>query len=181
MFINIKKIKIIGIIVAFILCFLLHFLYDKFPNFLTSIFAPVNESIWEHMKILFGSILLSAIVQSIIIKFKNIEVNNFWFSNFIGAILSIPIFLVLFLPIYYMIGENFLVAISIMLITIIIAEIISYIIMNRKDFYLEKITIIWVIIVYIIFAIFTYFPLKNDLFIDPRTSLYGINKIPTSN
>ena len=177
---NIKKIKIIGIIVAFILCFFLHFLYDKFPNFLTSIFAPVNESIWEHTKILFGSILLSAIVQNIIIKFKNIEVNNFWFSNFIGAILSIPIFLVLFLPIYYTIGENFLVAITIMIITIIISEIISYIITNKNDLRLEKLSFIFIIIVYIIFGIFTYFPLKNDLFIDPRTSLYGINKTTTS-
>ena len=31
----------------------LHFLYVLFPNLLTALIAPVNESLWEHVKILF--------------------------------------------------------------------------------------------------------------------------------
>ncbi len=31
----------------------LHFLYDAFPNLLTMFLAPVNERIWEHVKLLF--------------------------------------------------------------------------------------------------------------------------------
>ena len=50
---SLKKLKILGVIMAFLLCFPLHFLYDKIPSFITSIISPVNESIWEHMKILF--------------------------------------------------------------------------------------------------------------------------------
>lgn len=49
---SLKKLKILGVIMAFLLCFPLHFLYDKIPSFITSIISPVNESIWEHMKIL---------------------------------------------------------------------------------------------------------------------------------
>lgn len=172
---NKKKFKIIGIIIAFILCFPLHFLYSKFPNFLTSIFAPVNESIWEHMKILFGSILLSGIIQKIIITVKKRKINNIIFSNFIGAITSIPIFLIMFLPIYYIIGENFPITIIIMFIAITISQIISYIIMEKKDFKLENKTIFLIIIVYILFTILTYYPLKNNLFIDPQKETYGIN------
>ena len=171
-----KKLKIVGIIVAFILCFPLHFLYNKFPSFLTSIFAPVNESIWEHMKILFGSILISGIIQKIIVIIKKIKINNIIFSNFIGAVASMPIFLVMFLPVYYFIGENFVVTIIIMFIAIIISGVISYIIMNKEDLKLENITVFLVIIVYIIFAILTYFPLENGLFIDPKNLTYGINK-----
>lgn len=171
---NKKILKIIGVIIAFILCFPFHFFYDKFPCFLTSIFAPVNESIWEHMKLLFGSIIVSGIIQKLIIIYKKEKVNNICFSNFIGALLSIPIFLILFLPIYFIIGENFILTISIMLLTIILSEIISYKIMNQKDFNMENKTIIFVIIIYSIFTLLTYFPLKNVLFIDPTNNTYGI-------
>lgn len=30
----------------------LHFLYDVWPNPLTAVLAPVNESVWEHLKLL---------------------------------------------------------------------------------------------------------------------------------
>lgn len=164
---NKKKIKILCTIVAFLLCFPLHFLYDKFPCFLTSVIAPINESIWEHMKILFSSILFTGVMQKIITIIKHDNTNNICISNYTAAITSIPIFLILYLPLYYTIGENLLITIIIMLLTIIIAEIISYIIMNNDDLKLENITIIFAIITYIIFAILTYHPLNNDLFIEP--------------
>lgn len=171
-----KKLKIISTITAFLLCFPIHFLYDKFSCFLTSIFAPVNESIWEHMKILFTSILLTGLFEKIYISKKQLNYQNICFSNFIGANLSIPIFLIMFLPIYNIIGENLFITIIIMLIAIIIAEIISYKIMNKPQYNLENKTIIFIIIMYIIFTILSYYPLENDLFIDTTTNTYGINK-----
>ena len=172
-----KKLKIIGTILAFLLCFPMHFVYDLFPNFLTSIFFPVNESIWEHMKILFGSIIFSGIIQKIIVLIKKDKINNICFSNFIAALLSIPIFLVMFLPIYYLINENFIITIIIMLLSIIFSEFISYIIINKKELNKEKTTIYLVILVYIIFTILTYYPLRINLFIDPKTETYGIKNI----
>ena len=35
----------------------LHFLYDLWPNALTAILAPVNESVWEHLKLLYWPFL----------------------------------------------------------------------------------------------------------------------------
>lgn len=171
-----KKLKVLGVVLAFLFCFPIHFLYDKFPSFITSIFAPVNESIWEHMKILFGSILLSGVIQKISVVKKKLNYNNICFSNFIGAISSIPIFLIMFLPIYSIIGENFPVTILIMLIAIIFAEIIAYIVMNKDDLHLENVTIILVIIVYTIFTILSYNPLKSGIFIDPISKTCGIAK-----
>lgn len=173
---NKKNLKIISVFLAFIICFPLHFLYDKFPFFITSIFAPVNESIWEHMKLLFGSIILVGILQKLYVQIKKQKINNICFSNFIAALLSIPIFLVLFLPIYYSIGHNLFITILIMFIVIAIAEGISYVLMNKKNLRFEKITIFFVIIIYGIFTILTYHPLKNDLFIDSSQLIYGIPK-----
>lgn len=173
---KIKKLKILGIILAFLLCFPLHFLYDKLPCFVTSIIAPVNESIAEHMKILFGSVLVAGVVQKIIVKTKKLNINNVCISNFTAALLSIPIFLVMYLPIYKAIGENFIVTIIIMFVTIVIVEIISYFIMKKEDLKLENVSIIFVITIYIIFGILTYFPPQNELFLDPINLTYGIKK-----
>lgn len=169
-----KKLKVLGVVLAFLFCFPLHFLYDKFPNFITSIFAPVNESIWEHMKILFSSILLAGVIQKIIVVMTKLDYDNICFSNFIGAISSIPIFLIMFLPIYSIIGENFPLTIFIMFISIVGAEIIAYIIMNKDNLHLENVTIILVIIVYTIFTILSYYPIKAGIFIDPISRTCGI-------
>ena len=173
---NLKKLKILAIVIAFVFCFPLHFLYEKFPNFITSILSPVNESIWEHMKILFGSILLAGIVQKIIILFKKAKVNNVCFSNFVAAVGSIPIFLIIYLPIYYIFGSKMVINILVMLVAIILAEVISFVIMNKRDYKMENITIFFVILIYIVFGILTYYPLKIDIFIDPTNSISGIAK-----
>lgn len=41
---------------------LLHFLYDWFPNPVTALISPVKESLWEHLKILYIPLLLSAFI-----------------------------------------------------------------------------------------------------------------------
>lgn len=169
-----KKIKILGIILAFFLTFPLHFLYDKAPCFITSIIAPVNESIAEHMKILFGSILIAGVIQKIIVKTKKLNINNVCISNFTAALVSIPIFLAMYLPVYNGVGENLPVTIIIMFIAIVIAEIISYMMMKKNDLKLENVAIVFTITVYVIFGLLTYFPLEHELFLDSITLIYGI-------
>lgn len=54
------------LVVAFVLTTLagaaLHFLHALVPHALTAIFSPVNESVWEHMKILFWPYLAAALI-----------------------------------------------------------------------------------------------------------------------
>lgn len=38
----------------------LHFLYALWPNALSAVFAPVNESVWEHLKLLYWPFLAAA-------------------------------------------------------------------------------------------------------------------------
>ena len=52
---TLKRTRIISTIGIFLLCFSFHFIYDWIPNYITAIFFPVNESIWEHMKLLFSA------------------------------------------------------------------------------------------------------------------------------
>ena len=39
----------------------LHFLYDLFPNGVTALLAPVNESLWEHVKLIYWPYLAAAL------------------------------------------------------------------------------------------------------------------------
>lgn len=161
---SIRKLKIIGVVVAFFLCFPFHFIYDRFPTFVTSIFAPVNESIWEHMKIIFTSFVISSIIQKIIVKVKKLDYNNICFSNIISGLLTIIIFLSIFLPIYLIFGDNLIVTIIIMILTEILGHFISYKIIQMKDLKLENIAIIITLVTYLIFLYLSYYPPVNFLF-----------------
>ena len=173
---NYKKITIINIIITFILAFLCHFLYEWFPNPIFSIFFPVNESIWEHMKMLYTTILLNGIIEYFILKKFNISHNNLCLTTYLKSIIAIPIYLLLFLPIFYCIGENMIVAISIMLITIIIVNIIAYKLINLEEIKNQKIiSLILITITYIIMGILTYNAPHTQLFLDTKEEKYGIN------
>lgn len=173
---SLTKIKLISIIGTFLICFIVHFAYTVLPNPLFSIFFPVNESIWEHMKMLFTGILLFSLIEYYLLKKYNIKFNNFKFSIFIKALVSIPIYLLMFLPFYYRFGEKMIVIFIMMLITFSIVEYISYFILKSKEFrYINLISIFLIIISYIIFGYLTYNPIKNHLFLDTSKEKYGIN------
>jgi hypothetical protein len=40
----------------------LHFAYSLFPNMITAVFSPVNESVWEHIKLLFWPYLAATLL-----------------------------------------------------------------------------------------------------------------------
>ena len=144
---------------------------------MTSVIAPVNESIAEHMKILFGSILFSGVIQKIIVKVKHLPYKNVCISNVVASLLSIPIFLIIYMPIYNAFGENFLLTIFLMLLVIIISQIITIFIINiKKDLHMENASILFVIIIYMVFAVLTYDPPEQSIFMDPIALNYGIKK-----
>lgn len=173
---KLKTIKIISVIGIFLLSFLSHFIYDFFPNVLLSIFFPVNESIWEHMKILFTSTILYGIVDYILLKKNNIYFNNFKAQLFFSAFISIPIYLIIFLPIYNAIGENLFVSIFIMFIVYVIISYISYKMLLSDDFgLLNKTSVYLIIIMYFIFTYLTYFPPHSYIFYDTMEQKYGLS------
>ena len=160
-----KRIKIIGIIISFILSFIFHFLYNIFPNFITSIIFPINESIWEHMKLIITSNLTFGIIEFFILKKKNIKYHNLIFSYAISGVIGIIFYLIIYIPIDKIFGHSLIFAIILLLITFIIISIINYYIMNYKKIkYNHVIGIILIIISYIIFGYLTYYPLDTNLF-----------------
>lgn len=173
---NLKKIKIIGVIVIFLLTVLYHFLYDWFPNPVFSVFFPVNESIWEHMKLLYTGIISWGLIEYFLLKKNNIKFNDFWYQLFLTAFSSIIIYLIAYLPIYNLIGENIVINIALLIIVIILEQIFSYYLIQdktKKDI-LNKLSIGLIVLFYVVFLSLTYNPIKNYIFYDTQKDIYGI-------
>lgn len=173
---SLKKMILINSIITFLLCFLTHFIYDIFPNFVTAILFPVNESIWEHMKMLYTTFLLSGIIEYFILKKFKVHYNNFLLTTFAKALISIPIYLIMYLPIYYNFGENMIITFIVLFIAILITNYIGYKILSLNEInYQKQIGIVSIIIVYIIMAILTFKTPHKDIFFDTEEEKYGIN------
>jgi uncharacterized protein YqhQ len=128
---NLKKITIIGIIFIFLLSFITHSIYDWLPSFLTSLFFPVNESIWEHMKMIFTTSLIWGLVEYFILKKKDIDYFNIASATVLSVLFNIVIFLIIYVPIYIKFGENLIVTLIIYFITIVLSQIMAYNILNK--------------------------------------------------
>lgn len=176
---NKKKLKIIGTILVILCSFLTHSIYDKFPNFLNSLIFPVNESIWEHMKMIFISYLISYVIELIIIYKFNIHIKNERASLIISILFNIIFYLSIYIPIYNIIGFNEIFTISSYIISIMITEFISYkIIMSDKNYmFLNKYSYIIIFIIWLIFIYLTYFPIDNKIFIDEYNNKKGVSNV----
>ena len=110
-----KKI-IINSIIIFLICSLFHFGYD----FITSLFFPVNESIWEHLKMIFTSTIVFSFISNLFYHDKNIL-----FKTYIRTMATIIILLILYLPTYYLLGEVMILTLIILFISIFLSEVIA--------------------------------------------------------
>lgn len=171
-----KTVKIIATISIFLLCFPFHFVYDWLPNGLTSIFFPVNESIWEHMKLIAIPYFLFGIVEYIILTKNKIKPNNFLLQLFLVPLLGIILYLLIYLPLYSYFGENMFISIALLLFIIILMEIASYYLLKQENIkYQSIIGTVGIIAVLITFGYLTYKPIENYVFYDTEHNKYGIN------
>ena len=165
-----KKI-IINTIIIFVISVLIHSFYELLPNFLTSIFFPTNESIWEHMKMIFTSYMLFLLLKFVFNKSSK----NDLFATVTSALFNIVIFLIIYIPIYNLFGEHLVLTLIIYFITILISNIL-WAKFTKKEINKKynNLFFIPIIIVYIIFVYLTYNPIKSPIFYDKVNEKYGI-------
>lgn len=173
---SLKKIKIINVVFLFLLSFLWHFVYDWFPNNIFALFFPVNESIWEHMKIIYFCLFMGSILEFVLCKKNNIKINNFYIEAMVKSILGVIFYLIIFIPLYLWLGESLLISISLMLITYIFMEYIGYKILTGEEMNINILPVIIIVLGCVMFVILTFYPLHNFLFFDEVKFGYGILK-----
>lgn len=177
---NMKKRILVTSICILILSALFHSIYKMIPTFLTSIIFPVNESIWEHGKMILLSFIVWTVIEKTIFKDKG----NTIYSNFSTAIICIILTYLIFTPIFLYIlkaKDNLPVTIIIYFICILVSVFIKEkFIRKENDKTLETIGIIGFLTIYIVFGITTYKPLEKPIFYDYNEKIYGINYKPSN-
>ena len=170
-----KKIWIVNAVGIFLLSFLCHFIYDWFPNKLTCLFFPVNESIWEHVKMLFTTNIVWGVIAFFLYRKIKIPTHNLFPYLWTSGVLNCIILLALYLPLYYLLGEHMILTLIILFVSIIITQYITSRINERKEAKLWNfLSLIAIVLTFCLLGYLTYHPLKTELFYDKIEEKYGL-------
>lgn len=170
---NLITVLIISFFIVAILGTLLHFTHSIFKRgFLLHAFSAVNESTWEHMKLLVAPTLLAILFQYIVLKNIYPNVINSGLVLLLVEVIAIPI---IYEPLHSLFGKiPVLINILIFYIAILLGIYIQYLFLEKGYVILnEWISLSIIIGITILFGIFTYYPPKMPLFRDPVTKKYG--------
>ncbi len=174
---KVQKYLILGVPLLFLFGALFHFIYDLTnQNIIIGFISPVNESIWEHTKM----VLVPLIIYYLIYYFKNkenLDKNNWFYALLISlvvSILSIPL-------LYYFYAEglgihSLVLDITNLFISLLIGQLIAaHIYEYKKNNVNYIISIIFIFSIFIIYMTFTLYPPKLPIFYDKNDQIYGIN------
>lgn len=169
------KLSIFGFVFVGILGSISHFVYEwSGYNRAVGAFFPVNESSWEHLKLLLLPYLIWAVVQYFLLN----KQKGILFGKAIGVIGGMLSILIIYYTYSGIIGKNIgFINILSFFIGVLIAFIIDYEMIKSNKFnsnIYDIIGIILFVILSAIFVLFTFLPPLIPLFKDPLSLSYGI-------
>ena len=155
---------------------LLHYLYDWTGGAVwVAPFSGVNESTWEHMKLLFWPTLLFAVIESFFFR----ERSDFWCIKACGTMLGLLLIPVLFYTYNGVVGKSpDWINIAIFFVSCALAFLYETKALNRRETVCTHPHLAQGILLLLaaLFIIFTYLPPEIGIFRDPVTNAYGIGK-----
>ncbi|MCI9369952.1 MAG: hypothetical protein HFH65_06470 [Lachnospiraceae bacterium] len=164
---QLKNYTIIGIIFVLITGTLAHFLYKwSGNNYIIGLFTPINESVWEHMKLLFFPMLIYSLIMIFKLKENYPCITCSLCFGILTGTLLIP---VLFYTYSYILSKDiFILDIGTFILSVIIAFWLSY--KFTQSCILKPYTFLLCIlvgIVFICFTVFTIYPPDIMIFKEP--------------
>jgi len=164
---KILKWQIFSMLWILVIGSLLHFTYEwsgKSP--IVGAFSAVNESVWEHLKLGYWSMIFFCLIEYPALKEYT---RSYFFAKAVG-IISMNTFIVIFFYLYTALtGKNSLFFdILLYIIGTVIYGILSYnIIIKNFDRKIDKIGFVLLLIFGVAFILFTYYPPNLPLFKAP--------------
>ena len=153
---------------------LLHFLYEWLGKAVwIAPLSGVNESTWEHMKLLFWPMLLFAAVQSLFFRDRR----DFWCVKLRGILLGLVLIPVLFYTYNGVIGRSpDWLNIVIFFVSAAIAYLVEASLFRaaRLRYRSERAALAILAGIALLFVIFTFLTPPLGIFRDPLTGTYGI-------
>lgn len=162
---SLKTAEIIFFIIACILGVLSHFFYKwSGNNSIVALFSPVNESTWEHLKLIFYPILLLSVIEYLFLK----EVYpNYICVKFTSALLAMCLTIILFYTYTGVYGKSMdFINITIFFIAMAVGYLYSFynLSTSKKPRLTPGLCILGISIMFFLFSIFTANPLEIGLF-----------------
>lgn len=165
---SLRKIEIISFIIACLLGVLSHFVYGwSGENPIVALFFPMNESTWEHLKLIFFPILSVSVIEYFIIGY---QYANFIFVKLLSILTGMLLTIILFYTYTGVYGKNVdILNILLYFLSMAAAYYLSCRLLPTR--YFERISGQaacggYVILLFLFFT-FTLFPPQIGLFISP--------------
>ncbi len=166
--------QFIGFAVTSLLGTVLHFLYDLSGEAaFVALFSGVNESTWEHMKLLFFSMFIFALFEKRFFRDKS----NFWCVKLIGFLTGLALIPVLFYTYNGVIGKSpDWINIAIFFVAAAVAFYVETRLFKKENFrcFSPAIAFGVICLIGVAFIIFTFLTPEIGIFRDPLTGTYGI-------
>lgn len=166
-----------GIPILFLIGSFMHFMYDLCgQNPVVGAVAAVNESVWEHTKMVMLPVILWYVIYYLVKK-KRYRLNvNRWFTAGLTSLLvsffTIPCLFYFYTEAWGV--ELLWVDVLILLVSNILGQLIGlHIYRHTKGIPAWIVSIIFIAII-VIFVIMTFYPPSIPMFRDSVTSTYGI-------
>ncbi len=173
-----KKISLwqfIGFVTVSVGGTLLHFLYDwTNESVIAAPFSGVNESTWEHMKLLYFPMLVFALIQSRYFK----ENKDFWCVKLCGISFGLVMIPVLFYTYNGAFGKSpDWLNITIFFISAASVFLLETLLFKNENFKckIPRLSFLLICFIGVLFVLFTFVTPTVPLFKDPVTGVYGLN------
>jgi len=169
----ILKLTIIGAIFVIIVGTVWHFIYEWSGKSVTvGLFAPMNESVWEHLKLSTFPFLIFALIELYVLR-KNRK--NFWCAKAAESYLPV-IFIPTVFYIYTSLAGHSILAVDIttFAVAVILGKMISYKLLTADKRQPAALPLIFLVILWASFILFTFRPPHLPPFEDPIEHRYGM-------
>lgn len=171
---SIGFLQLIGFVITSIGGTIMHFLYTWFNEAVwIAPFSSVNESTWEHIKLLFWPMFIFAVIQKLFINNRE----DFWYIKLRGTLIGIILIPVIFYTYNGVIGKSpDWINITIFFISLAMVYIYETYLFNTNKLLCRKnnFPLLILCVIALLFVIFTFNTPKIGIFKDPLTGTYGI-------
>ncbi len=154
----------VGIPFLVVAGFLLHFLYEwTGSSVIVAWFCPVNESVWEHLKLGFWGVVFFSLIEY---WFVRKEINNFLIAKAAGILLlQLFILIVCYACKSIFHSQSVIIDIISFIIGVIICQILSYRILTAGKYpaTVTAISAVFLLVHGILLIVFTFAPPKAEM------------------
>lgn len=172
-----RKASILFFVLVSVVGTLLHFVFDwSGKNPIVGLVAPVNESTWEHLKLLFFPVLLFTLGEVLYLWRKGKPVGGFLTARTFALCLGLFVIVAAFYTYSGILGQNYLIA---DILTFLLGVGVTAVFTEKWASRLSSQPLLALAILVLLtgmFFLFTFNPPAIGLFRDPVAGGFGIGK-----